>query len=91
MPIFASGFGYEPNRPGGFRGPKTKRVMTTIEAANHTKTTYFVEYICNDINNTYWQLVRSRDAAILAAHKDLNDIYAHCFICGINKQDVTIW
>ena len=52
---------------------------------------YFVEYICDDINNTYCQLVRSRDAAILAAHKDLNDIYAHCFICGINKQDVTIW
>lgn len=91
MPIFVPGLRKQPNRPGGFRGPKTKRVMTTIETANRTKTTYFVEYICDDLNNTYWQLVRSRDAAILAAHKDLNDIYADCFICGINKQDVTIW
>lgn len=81
----------QPNRPGGFRGQKTKRVMTTIETAKRTKTTYFIEYVCDDINNTYWQLVRSRDAAILAAKEDLNDIYAHCFICGINKQDVTIW
>ena len=65
--------------------------MTTIEIAKLTKTTYFVEYICDDINNTYWQLVRSSDMAILAARKDVDDIYAHCFICGINKQDVTIW
>ena len=65
--------------------------MTTIEISKLTKTTYFVEYICDDINNTYWQLVRSSDMAILAARKDLDDIYAHCFICGINKQDVTIW
>lgn len=65
--------------------------MKTIETAARTKTTYFVEYICDDLNNTYWQLVRSRDAAILAAQKDLTDIYAHCFVCGINKQDVTIW
>lgn len=72
-------------------GTKKTTTMNTIETANRTNTTYFVEYICDDLNNTYWQLVRSRDAAILAAHKDLNDIYAHCFICGINKQDVTIW
>ena len=65
--------------------------MTTFETAKLTKTTYFVEYICDDINNTSWQLVRSSDMAIRAARKDLDDIYAHCFICGINKQDVTIW
>lgn len=91
MTTFVPGFGCEPNRPGGFRGLKKTTEMNTIETAKRTKTTYFVEYICDDLNNTYWQLVRSRDAAILAAHKDLNDIYAHCFVCGINKQDVTLW
>ena len=65
--------------------------MTTIETANRTKTTYFIEYICDDLNNTYWQLVRSRDAAILVAQKELNDIYAHCFVCGIKKEDVILW
>lgn len=90
MPIFVAGSGMNPTDPAGSGDLKTT-TMNTIETANRTNTTYFVEYICDDLNNTYWQLVRSRDAAILAAHKDLNDIYAHCFICGINKQDVTIW
>ena len=90
MPIFVPGFNNEFTAPAG-SGNKTQRVMKTNEIANRAKTTYFIEYICDDLNNTYWQLVRSRDAAILAAQKDLSDIYAHCFVCGINKQDVTIW
>lgn len=65
--------------------------MITIETARRTKTRYFIEYVCTDLNNTYWQLVRSCDAAILSAQKDLSDLYAICFVYGINKQDVTVW
>lgn len=65
--------------------------MTTEETADRTQTPYFIEYVCFDLDNTYWQLVRTRDNAILAAQKSLTDLYAHCFLQGINNKDVTIW
>lgn len=65
--------------------------MSTIEIAKQTKTKYFIEYICDDLNKTYWQLVRSKDAAILCAMTDLYDVYAHCFIHSIDRDEVTIW
>ncbi len=65
--------------------------MTTVELAKRTETKYFIEYICEDLGCTYWQLVRTRDAAILSAMKDEDMLYAECFKRGIHCQDVTIW
>lgn len=65
--------------------------MTTIELAKRTNTKYFIEYICADLSNTYFQLVRAKDAAILAAYNDLTVLYAECFVCGIHNEDVTLW
>lgn len=62
--------------------------MTTIENAKLSRTPYFIEYVCDDLNNTYWQLVRTRDVAILSTSRDLNDLVAACVII---RTDVTIW
>ena len=61
--------------------------MNTIETAKRTNTKYFIEYL----SNTYFQLVRSKDAAILAAYNDLTTLYAECFVRGIHNEDVTLW
>lgn len=65
--------------------------MDTIELAKRTNTKYFIEYICADLSNTYFQLVRTRDAAILFAFEDLTTVYAECFVRGIHNEDVTLW
>lgn len=80
-----------PNGPGRFPETTKKKVMTTTEIAKHATTKYFIEYICDDINNTYWQIVRTKDAAILFANPELQNIYAHCYLEGISREDVSMW
>ena len=65
--------------------------MNTAEIAKINKTKYFIEYICNDLNNTYYQLVRTEDQAILCAFSKLDDVYARCFLCGIHCSEVSLW
>lgn len=65
--------------------------MTTTDLAQKTSTKYFIEYVCSDLANTYFQLVRKADAAILCAYKELTYIFSDCFELGINKSDVTMW
>ena len=90
MLIFAFGKQRQTDRAGS-RKRKRKRVMTTTEIAKRATTKYFIEYINNDLNNTYWQLVRTKDAAILFANSGLENVYVHCFLCGISRDDVSLW
>lgn len=91
MPIFVPGSDNDSDGPGRFPVKKQIKTMTTIELAKRTNTKYFIEYICADLSNTYFQLVRAKDAAILAAYNDLTVLYAECFVRGIHNEDVTLW
>lgn len=67
------------------------RTLQGVEVA----TKYYVDFVCefdNDHNliNSYHQIVRTEDDAILYANSDIRQIYAECFLRGINRTDVTI-
>ena len=64
--------------------------MTTIETAKHTNAKYFVEWVNNN-GESYYQLVRTKDVAILYANPELREVWAECFLCGISKSDVVLW
>lgn len=69
--------------------------MTTSELALRTSTPYFIEYVYENNgpyfnNEPYFQLVRTKDQAILHANKRLYDIYAYCFSAGIAKEQTTL-
>lgn len=59
------------------------------------KTKYYIDYVIlrdrnNTITDTYFQLVRREDEAILAAYEEIDYIFAECFRRGINKEDVSV-
>ena len=76
---------------GASREKVKNKAMTTTEIAKQNKTKYFIEYVCDDLRHPYYQLVRAKDAAILAAYDELITIYAECYVLGINKNDVSLW
>lgn len=69
--------------------------MDTFETAKLTKTKYFIEYTyptdAYGNQKFYYQLVRTKDCAILYANKDINNVFIHCWKNDIKKVDVTIW
>lgn len=69
--------------------------MNTIETAKITTTPYFVEYVCRQKEGqgleTYYQLVRTADVAILYANESLDNVYLHCFFEGINIKEISLW
>lgn len=64
--------------------------MTTFETSLKTTTPYFIEYVPEDWQS-YFQLVRTKDQAILYANVNLKYVYAHCFTVGIPREQVTVW
>ena len=73
---------------------KTKN-MNTLETAKQTKTAYFIEYV-NTIDaygkqSFYFQLVRTKDCAILYANENINNVFIACWEMDISHKDVTIW
>ena len=69
--------------------------MTTQETANRTKTPYFIEYVypvdAYGHQSFYFQLVRTKDLGILCSNEKLDNIFIHCWMTGIAKDQVTIW
>lgn len=64
--------------------------MTTFETSLRTSTPYFIEYV-HENEQFYFQLVRTKDQAILYANPDLQYVYAHCFSAGITREQITLW
>lgn len=59
-------------------------------------TKYYIDYVCEfdsskNVICSYYQLVRTKDDAILYANAKISYIYAECFCRGINKDEVTIF
>lgn len=57
------------------------------------KTKYYIDYICNKVGSiieAYYQLVRTKDEAILYANESLDNIFLHCFHEGISKDEIVI-
>jgi len=53
---------------------------------------YYIDFIY-DVpvgQDSYYQLIRRSDGAILSAHPDLDDIFIFCFLAGISKNDLVI-
>lgn len=65
--------------------------MTTQEIANLASTKYFIEYLCENLDTAYYQIVRTADCAILYANESIDNIFVHCFHQGINREDVSLW
>ena len=69
--------------------------MTTEETAKRTKTGYFIEYVCPidayGNQSFYYQLVRTKDCAILYANEDIKNVLIQCWQRNILYTDVTIW
>ena len=61
--------------------------MDTLETAKQTKTAYFIEYVYP----IYFQLVRTKDCAILYANENINNVFIACWKMDISHKDVTIW
>ena len=56
-------------------------------------TPYYIDYVINKENgcfDTYYQLVRTKDDAILYASEELDNIFLNCWHRGISKDDVVI-
>lgn len=82
------------NRPGG-SSDETIYIMTTEEIAELTETKYFIEYV-SPVDpywkkSFYYQLVRTKDCAIIFSNADLQYIFSECWKMDIQKDDVTIW
>ena len=73
---------------------KTKN-MNTLETAKQTKTAYFIEYVqtidAYGKQSFYFQLVRTKDCAILYANENINNVFIECWKMDISHKDVTIW
>ena len=59
------------------------------------KTNYFITYRIEKnangvIEATSYELHRRKDDAILASHKELNDVFMHCWKHGIAYNDVVV-
>ena len=69
--------------------------MTTEETAKRTKTGYFIEYVypidAYGNQSFYYQLVRTKDCAILYANEDIKNVLIQCWQRNILYTDVTIW
>ena len=69
--------------------------MTTEETAKITKTGYFIEYVCPidayGNQSFYYQLVRTKDCAILYANEDIKNVFIQCWQRNILYTDLTIW
>lgn len=65
---------------------------TTSELAVMTNAPYFTEYVNEGSTIVpYYQLVRTKDEAILCTGTTLSDLYAYCFTHRITADQVTIW
>lgn len=54
---------------------------------------YYIDYIYrNPITDggCYHQLVRRADEAILYANADLNQVFLHCWMVGISREQVVV-
>lgn len=69
--------------------------MDTLETAKQTKTAYFIEYVCPidayGKQSFYFQLVRTKDCAILYDNENINNVFIACWKMDISHKDVTIW
>lgn len=69
--------------------------MTTEETAKRTKTGYFIEYVCSvdayGKQSFYYQLVRTKDCAILYSNENIKNVFVRCWQINILYTDVTIW
>lgn len=85
---------HEITTTGRFSGTKTKN-MDTIETAQRTETAYFIEYVypvdAYGKQSFYFQLVRTKDCAILYANENINNVFIACWKMDISHKDVTIW
>lgn len=64
--------------------------MKTTEIAKRTITPYFIEYVNNN-GEFYYQLVRTRDEAILYSNEEIREVAAESFAMGLSTHDVTIY
>lgn len=85
---------HEITTTGRFPGTKTKN-MDTKETAQRTETAYFIEYVypvdAYGKQSFYFQLVRTKDCAILYANENINNVFIACWKMDIPHKDVTIW
>lgn len=92
--IFPVFLWHEITTTGRFPGTKYKN-MDTIETAQRTKTAYFIEYVypvdAYGKQLFYFQLVRTKDCAILYANENINNVFIACWKMDISHKDVTIW
>lgn len=69
--------------------------MTTQETAKLTKTKFFIEYVypfdAYGNQSFYYQLVRTKDCAILYANEELTNVQLYCWLNDISKNDVSLW
>lgn len=69
--------------------------MDTLETAKQTKTAYFIEYVypidAYGKQSFYFQLVQTKDCAILYANENINNVFIACWKMDISHKDVTIW
>lgn len=65
------------------------------ELAKRTKTPYYIEYVypvdAYGNQTFYFQLVRTKDCAILYANPIIENCMLHCWKLDIKRKDVTIW
>jgi hypothetical protein len=56
------------------------------------ETKYFVDYIYNNptVSNSYYQLVRRYDDAILYANKELDNVFIRCWELGITRDEIVV-
>lgn len=65
------------------------------ELAKRTKTPYYIEYVypvdAYGRQTFYFQLVRTKDCAILYANPTIENCMLYCWKLDIKRKDVTIW
>lgn len=64
--------------------------MDTIETAQRTKAAYFIEYVypvdAYGKQSFYFQLVRTKDCAILYANENINNVFIACWKMDISHM-----
>lgn len=57
------------------------------------ETKYYIDYIYDNpnVSNSYYQLVRRSDNAILYANEKLYNVFYRCWELGITNNDVEVY
>lgn len=65
--------------------------MNTLETTKQTKTAFEYVNTIDAYGKQSFQLVRTKDCAILYANENINNVFMACWKMDISHKDVTIW